>query len=90
MESSNLNDHLVKRFIKEDPSCECGAQTENLNTNSCSALNIVVKLEALDLPSESNLSNILLEGNPGLPETKNKAIFEAVSEFIISTKRFSK
>ena len=29
MESSNLNDHLVERFIKEDPSCECGAQTEN-------------------------------------------------------------
>ena len=99
MESSNLNDYMLNRFIKEDPSCECVVQTENPKhyllfcpKYSGQRKKSTDKLEVLDLPPESNLSNILLEGNPELPETKNKDIFEAVAEFsfFTSTKRFSK
>ena len=68
MESSDLNDHLVEGFIKEDPSCECGAQTENPThyllfcpKYSGQRKKLTDKLEVLDLPPESNLSNILLK-----------------------------
>ena len=28
METSNLNDHMVKRYLQDNPSCDCGAQAE--------------------------------------------------------------
>ena len=78
IESSDLNDYLVKRFIKEDPSCESGAKTENPKhyllfcaKYSGQRKKLTDKLEVSDLPPESNLLKILLEGNPELPETKS-------------------
>ena len=28
METSNLNDHMVKRYLQDNPSCDCEAQAE--------------------------------------------------------------
>ena len=47
-------------------------------------------LDNIDFPPESDMVNNLLHGDPSLSVKDNETLFEAVIDFIVSTKRFSR
>ena len=97
MQSSDLNYHKVKRHISENMTCACGAIREDPKhyllfcpkyQNDRSKLTQI--LDNIDFPPESDMVNNLLHGNPSLSVKDNETLFEAVIDFIVSTKRFSR
>ena len=96
MQTSDLNDHLVKRYISNDPSCECGAQYENPEhyllfcpRYSHERINLRNKIQTLDI-TDTNVTDTLLSGNQALSENVNRSLFKVVTEYIVATKRFSR
>ena len=96
MESSDLNYHLVKRYISENMTCACGAVREDPEhfllfcpKYADDRSNLIRTINGIEFPQESNCDLIenLLWSNPELSVIDNKIIFEAVANFIISTNR---
>ena len=97
MQSSDLNYHKVKRHISENMTCACGATREDPKhyllscpkyRNERSKLTQI--LDNIEIPPESEMVNNLLYGNPSLSLKDNETLFEAVIDFIVSSKRFSR
>ena len=89
---SKLNSDLCNNLHVTDSSqCDCGALVENaqhyflecpfFNENRISLFNQIGELTIIN-------TNILLYGNAELNMDENKRVFDAVHEYIISTKRF--
>ena len=96
MQTSDLNDNLVKRYISNDPNCECGAQYENpehyllfCSRYTHKRINLRNKIQTLDI-TDMNVTDTLLNGNQALSENVNMSLFKAVMEYIVATKRFSR
>ena len=94
MQTSDLNDHLVKRYISNDPSCVCGAQYENPEhyllfcpKYTHERINLRNKIQTLHI-TDMNITDTLLNGNRALSENANSSLFKAVTEYIVATKRF--
>ena len=72
METSNLNDHMVKRYLQDNPSCDCGAQAETPSHYllSCPKFTIERTIMLNNLPNTTLPINvdILLCGHPELKE----------------------
>ena len=79
METSNLNDHMVKRYLQDNPSCDCGAQAET-PLLSCPKFTKECTIMLNNLPNTTLPINvdILLCGHPELKEYENQQLFEAV------------
>ena len=96
---SHLNsrkDKYLKRYISNDPSCECGAQDENPEhyllfcpRYSHERINLRNKIQTLDI-TDMNVTDTLLSGNQALSENVNRSLFKAVMEYIVATKCFSR
>ena len=90
---SKLNSDLCFRLhVKSDPSCACGAQVEDaqhflLTCPLYNDLRTILEAEVLRF-CELNL-NTLLYGNHALSLNDNKAIFDAVHQFITDSQRFT-
>ena len=77
--------------------CACGATREDPKhyllscpkyRNERSKLTQI--LDNIEIPPESEMVNNLLYGNPSLSLKDNETLFEAVIDFIVSSKRFSR
>lgn len=86
---SSLNYHLFLRNISPSPLCDCG-QTENCSHYffECQRFNTNRQKLFQSLNNFSVTLNILLFGNPDLPDADNAIIFKHVQTYISETKRF--
>ena len=83
---------MVKRYLQDNPSCDCGAQAETPSHYllSCPKFTNERTIMLNNLPNTTLPINvdILLCGHPELKENENQQLFEAVINFIVSTNRF--
>ena len=82
MQTSDLNDHLVKRYISNDPSCVCGAQYEDPEhyllfcpKYTHERINLRNKIQTLDI-TDMNITDTLLNGNRALSENANSSLLK--------------
>ena len=92
MKCSNLNDHLVKLHVKDDPKCLCTYKLENnkhylldcplYHTHRVKLQNIVSAISRCTV-------KILLYGDKNLNFEQNCIIFKAVQDYITDSGRFN-
>ena len=90
MRCSSLNAHLYSKNIIDSPLCACGSFEDVQHFLLSCTRYAGVRQELFNKVSPiSQLSlNVLLFGNPELPNSANKQIFLAVQEYLIKSKRF--
>lgn len=87
---SNLNQHMVNRFLSDNPKCPCGFYSENakhylLHCPRYQAIRART-IGLLDI-TQTDITT-LLNGNLQLSMSSNNLIFKAVQDYIVATKRF--
>ena len=90
MGCSNLNSHLVDRYLSENRECACGYANENTKhfLLHCPKFNEARDhIRKIDTASQNDVTT-LLYGNPEFSVDKNREIFTHVQNFIIKSQRF--
>ena len=91
LKCSTLNDDLFKRSLVESPSCQCGLpETTYHFFFSCPLYTEARLMHLSDLPClhVSTLNNFLF-GSSDISAQQNELLFEKVSKYVRSTKRFA-
>ena len=87
MKCSNLNEHLYRRHLTDDKSCQCGAPTEN-NEHYLLFCPLYTDIRNQFINQEVGV-NTLLYGDSNLGNESNQEIFAMVHNFIEYSKRFN-
>ncbi|PJE78268.1 hypothetical protein CI610_02801 [invertebrate metagenome] len=89
MHCSSLNSHLYIRNLVNSPLCSCNLSDETTEHFLLHCPNYQhIRIQCFrNLPPDYNV-NILLYGNPDMPDQYNENIFDIVQTFIIHSKRF--
>jgi hypothetical protein len=91
VKNADLNGNLHSKGMKESPECECGEENETSNHYfmDCPIYDVERTRMAMSIPDGIDATTeLLLNGDPSLPEEVNCALFRAAQEFIRETGRF--
>ena len=92
LEISDLNNHLYKRHLRDDSTCECGFQIENSKHFFFDCpLHLQARRQSIStIPNFSSLPlKTLTHGDDDNTYEENKLIFEKVQQFITLSNRFN-
>ena len=90
LQCSDLNFHLMKRYISDNPYCNCGQNIESPEHYliHCEVYKDI-RAQTIDkLSTEINIQT-LLYGNPDYSLELNSKIFRSVADFINRSQRFA-
>jgi hypothetical protein len=90
---SDLNEHLYRINLAEQPTCDCGAETESVKHYLLECPTYHEQRQELlnSLQDQPQIEvDTLLNGSPELSIISNVAIFKEVQNYILKTKRFEK